>query len=130
MRSKRIYPRYNSELEAVKAYFPERDEPLRVANLSLKGCFIPTKNPPKPGTIVNFFLELPYVGKIPVRAMVMHQGSPDRPGMGLFYLEIKDRFYLVYAKFLKALKLLEESRNLYESIVKKEAEAKEGEGIK
>ena len=72
-----------------------------------------------PGTIVHFEMELPGIGRIPVRGLVMHQGGLEPRGAGILFLEIKDDLYRVYAKFLKALQIVEEARELYQKVTSK-----------
>jgi len=78
------------------------------------------ENPPPPGTVFHLELELPSIGRIPIRAIVIHQGGTVPRGAGLQLLEIEDGFHHVYAKFLKALKLMEEARNLYDRLISSE----------
>ncbi|HFC97121.1 MAG TPA: PilZ domain-containing protein [Thermosulfurimonas dismutans] len=115
MRERRRYPRV--DFECVRVYLPQYKEPLPVKDLSLQGCFIKMKDPPPPGTILNFELELPGIGRIPVRGMVMHQGGLERSGAGVLFLEIEGEFHHVYARFLKALQLMKEARELYDKII-------------
>ncbi|OAQ21718.1 PilZ domain-containing protein [Thermosulfurimonas dismutans] len=118
MRDRRKFPRFY--YECVRAYIPGYAKPFEVGNLSLKGCFIPMENPPRPGTILNLELELPSIGRIPIRAIVMHQGGSGTRGAGLQFLEIEGGFHHVYAKFLKALQLIEEARNIYDELISSE----------
>ncbi len=80
------------------------------------------EEPPHPGTILNFEIELPSIGKIPVRGMVMHQGGFGNKGAGIQFLEIEGEFHHVYAKFLKALQLMEEARDIYSRLLAEEEE--------
>ncbi|RUM87250.1 MAG: hypothetical protein DSZ24_06595 [Thermodesulfatator sp.] len=118
MKEKRRYPRMS--FECMRAYIPERRAFFEIQDISLKGCFFPMEDPPPPGTIFNLELELPGVGRIPARGMVMHQGKPGSPGAGIYFLDIEGGFYCVLAKFLKALRLIEDARKLYERILSSE----------
>lgn len=118
MRDRRRFPRFY--FDCVRAYLPGKGEPLRVANLSLQGCFIEMEDPPPPGTMLNFELELPDIGRIPIRGMVLHQGGLEPKGAGILFLEIEGEFHHVYAKFLKALQLIEEARKIYDKLLQAE----------
>ncbi|MBX6422291.1 PilZ domain-containing protein [Thermosulfurimonas sp. F29] len=118
MAEKRRYPRFY--FECVRAYLPGKAEPLRVTDLSLQGCFIEMEDPPPPGTVLSFEMELPNIGRIPVRGMVLHQGGLEPKGAGILFLEIEGEFHHVYAKFLKALQFIEEARKIYEKLLASE----------
>ncbi len=118
MRERRRYPRFY--FDCVKAFLPGKKQPFPVKNLSLKGCFIEMDDPPPPGSTLYFELELPDIGRIPIRGMVLHQGGLEPRGAGILFLEIEDEFHHVYARFLKALQLIEEARKLYDKILSSE----------
>ncbi|WP_168719209.1 PilZ domain-containing protein [Thermosulfurimonas marina] len=115
MKEKRRYPRLH--FDCIRAYLPGKEKPYDVLDISLKGCFIAMEDPPPPGTILPLELELPGVGRIPVRALVMHQGGLEPRGAGVLILEIEGELHHVYAKFLKALQIIHEARQLYDKIM-------------
>jgi len=117
LRDRRKFPRCYYH---VKTYILGYEKPFEVFNLSLKGCFIGMEDPPRPGTVLNLELDLPSIGRIPVRAIVVHQGGLGREGAGVQFLEIEGGFHHVYAKFLKALHLIEEARKLYDKLISSE----------
>ncbi len=116
---RRKSPRYCCRLPA---FLNDQETHVFLCDLSLTGCFVEsTREDLIPvGEKVSLILMLPCIGPLPVEGIVRHHGIPERPGMGIEFLEFPDRLHRVYAKFVKILPILEEARDLYRQLVREE----------
>ncbi len=118
----RRFPRFYTQ---IKAYLPGDPTPYEVSNISYKGCFIATPKKIDRGKLLLFEVELPYIGRIPIYGVVVHHGTPEKPGLGIEIVEIDHNLTPVWALFIKAMGYIEEAREIYQQTMKN---LKEGEG--
>lgn len=103
------------------AYFPGDAKGYPVENLSWKGIFIKTeKFKDSQGKVINFVVDIPEIGLIPICGFIVHYGTSDNPGLGVEILEIEKNLAPVWNLYIKALSYLREAKEKYEKIISKE----------
>ncbi len=115
----RRFPRCITKL---KAYFPEDDTPYEITNISYKGCFIKTNKKIPKKKLVYLEIEIPDIGVVPVYGVVIHYGTPEKPGIGIEIVDINKNMLPVWTYYLKALAYIEEAKKAYERALKEELE--------
>ncbi len=101
-----------------KAYLPRDSTPYEVTNISYKGCFIATSQKIDRGKLLFFEVELPYIGRVPIYGVVVHHGTPEKPGLGIEIIEIDHDLTPVWVLFIKAMGYIEEAKKIYDQTMK------------
>jgi hypothetical protein len=120
---RRRFPRLGVK---VKAYLPGDSTPYEVSNISYKGCFIETPKKIDRGKLLLFEVDLPYIGKVPIYGIVVHHGTPEKPGLGIEIIEVDHDLTPVWALFIKAMGYIEEARSIYQQTME---QLKKEEGL-